>query len=389
VIRRLVVLDIDTYFKNVGKLAVLVTEEKLATHELINHPGQHASIVGPSLQFREELLSGEEENKLSGYLAIGYFGGRSRRERLASFAMTFEVQHEAARLSLQRLCEPYCRTQHLFQSVPSLFEAIRRRENGNRDYELIDLAELSPVSGSEVYKAGNGFAKLCPPLSPRIVKWVKSEWPTSPTYVRLDADTFLEDRPRQLLTEATLVPANPRWLAGFNLRKGMKDFAAYQLQDRPITEASGESWDYHVRHLRRLEVHVQRRENDYLSMLIEELPRADDPNGLMVGRCIHLDTRDPALTPLGDVTMQHLDLAINVYAGDDRQKRFGQSLQHGKVQDATFRTHLLRIEQTPFISLFAFCGMFLESKILLSEWLNDLVAVSEPDVDGRSAGGTS
>lgn len=109
-------------------------------------------------------------------------------------------------------------------------------------------------------------------------------------------------------------------------------------------------------------------------MLIEELSRADDPNELMIGRCIHLDTHDPAFTPLGKVEMQHLDLAINIYAGEDRQKRFGQNLQHGKVQDATFRTHLLRIEGIPFVSVFAFCEMFLESKILLSEWLNELVA---------------
>jgi hypothetical protein len=71
--------------------------------------------------------------------------------------------------------------------------------------------------------------------------------------------------------------------------------------------------------------------------------------------------------------MQHLDLAINVYAGEDRQKRFAQSLQHGKVQDASFRTHLFRIEGTPFVSLFSFCRMFLESKVLLSDWFNELV----------------
>jgi len=288
--------------------------------------------------------------------------------------MTFEVQHEATRLRLQAQCELYSETQPLFRNVPSLFGKIRRKETGSLDYELIDVTAVRSVSGSEVYQAGNGYTKLCPLLSPGIVNWVQNEWPSAPTYVRLDADAYFCKKPLQLLTEATLVPANPRWLPDFSLRKGMKDFAAYELQDRPISEGHGEYWDYHVRNLRRLEIHVQRRENKYLSMLIEELPRADDPNELMVGRCIHLDTCDPAFTPLGEVTMQHLDMAINVYAGDDRQRRFGQSLQHGKVQDATFRTHLLRIEGTPFVSLFAFCEMFLESKILLSEWLNELVA---------------
>lgn len=110
--------------------------------------------------------------------------------------------------------------------------------------------------------------------------------------------------------------------------------------------------------------------------MIEELPRSDDPNGLMVARCIHLDTRDPAGTPLKDVKLQHLDLAINVYFNDDRTKRFEGSLQNGKVQDATFRTHLFRIEDTPFASLFDYCEMFLRSRVLLSEWLNELFAES-------------
>ncbi|WP_162930094.1 hypothetical protein [Pseudophaeobacter sp. EL27] len=169
-----------------------------------------------------------------------------------------------------------------------------------------------------------------------------------------------------------MVPANPRWLSDFSLRKNMKDCAVYQLLKRAPKEGVREYWEYNVKHLRRLEVHVQRRDENYLSMLIEELPREDDPNGLMIGRCIHLDTRDPVGTPLSEVTMQHLDLAINVYEGDDRRKRFEQTLKQGKVQDATYRTHLLRIEGTPFVSLFGFCEMFFGSKVLFSEWITEL-----------------
>lgn len=367
-------MDIDIYFTNVRKLATLANQQNIAVHDLIESPGEHAWLVNSSVRIRETLLSDKEENDLSSYLEIGIFAGQPRRQRLARFAMTFDVKHESDRLKLHRHCEPYNQTQPLFQNEPSLFQSIRRRENGNHDFELIDVAAVRAVSGSEVYLAGNGFTKLNPFLSPGIVNWAQKEWPGAPTYIRLDADTYSSIKPPQLLTEATLVPANPRWLRDFSLSKGMKDFAAYELQDRSPSEGLGEYWDYHVRHLRRLEVHVQRRKDNYLSMLIEELPRPDDQNELMVGRCIHLDTRDPALTPFAEVTVQHLDLAINVYAGNDRRKRFEQSLQHGKVQDATYRTHLLRIEGIPFVSLFAFCEMFLDSKILLGEWLSELVA---------------
>lgn len=365
-------MEIETYFGNVGQLANIADRTGVAVHELIEKPGHHAAIVDPSIAFREGMLSSEEVNALGGYLAIGFFVGRSRRERLAAFAMTLEVGREVTRLKVKRQCQRYNSTQPLFLGVPSLFDRIRRRNSGSYDYELIDEEAVSSLSGSEIYRVGSGFTRLCPFLSPGIINYARNQWPEAPIFLRLDADVFSATQPLLLLTEATLVPANPRWLKNFSLRKGMKDFASYKLQDCSLSEGQAEYWDYHVRHLRRLEVHVERREDNYLTMMIEELPRDDDPNSLMIGRCIHLDSCDPAHTPLGEVHIQHLDLAINVYAGEDRQKRFAQSLQHGKVQDATFRTHLFRIEKTPFVSLFSFCEMFLESKVLFSEWLNEL-----------------
>lgn len=366
-------VEIDEYFEKLGRLAMIVKDANVAVHELVENPGPRAAMVAQLLTFRESMLSSEEENGLSGYLAIDFFAGRNRRERLSAFAMTFEIEHEWKRREVKRLCEHYNTGQHLFQSVPEIFDKIRRREIGRQDFELIEVSAVSSVSGSEIYRAGSGFTKLCPYLSPGIVNWAQKEWPSAPAFVRLDAGYYSATEPMQLLTEATLVPANPRWLEDFSLRKGMKDSAVYHLLDRPASEGHAEYWDYHVKKVRRLEVHVERREDDYLTMMIEELPRPDDPSGLMIARCIHLDTRDPVLTPLGKVEMQHLDLSINVYEGEDRQKRFDQSLTNGKVQDASFRTHLFRIERTPFVSLFSFCGMFLESKVLLSEWLNELV----------------
>ena len=316
--------------------------------------------------------SSQEENDLTGYLVLGLFAEAARRRRLATFAFCFDLQHAADLLDIRRECEPYDSAQPLFVGAPNLFDRIRRGENGSPDLELIELDAVRSVAGSEIYRAGKGFSKLSAYLSPGIVNWAHNAFTGRPVYIRLDPHHFYDAQPLHLLSEATLVPANPRWLPGFTLRKGMKEFAAYQLLDRPPAEAPAEFWDYRVRHMRRLEVHVLRRREDYLSMMIEELPREDDPNGFMVARCIHLDTRDPAGTLLGEVELQHLDLALNVYCGSDRAARFSQSLPQGKVQDATIRTHLFRIERAPFVSLFSFCEMFLRSRVLLSEWLNEL-----------------
>jgi hypothetical protein len=107
-------------------------------------------------------------------------------------------------------------------------------------------------------------------------------------------------------------------------------------------------------------------------MMIEELPREDDPNGVMVGRCIHLDTRARVGTPMAKARLSHLDLAINVYKGARRAERMADSLQDGRVCDATYRTHLFRIEDIPFPALLVFAGSFLTSCYLFAEWLNDL-----------------
>lgn len=380
-------MDIDAYLKEVDHLARVSVDNGIAPQDLIEKPGNHADSVTDCIICRESLLTSQEENDLSGYLVLGLFTGRARRQRQATFAFCFDVQHAADLLTIRRQCERYDRTQALFTGAPELFDKIRTREDGGGpDLELIDLDAVQSVAGSEIYRAGQGFTRLSPYLSPGIVTWARTTYPKRPTFIRLDPHQFHTSQPPQLLTEATLVPANPKWLSGFSLRKGMKDFAAYTLIERPPADSPAEFWDYRIRHLRRLEIHVARRRDDYLSMMIEELPRPDDPNGFMTAQCIHLDTRDPVCTPLDEVELQHLDLALNVYCGDDRTARFDQSLQDGKVYDATFRTHLFRIERAPFQALFSFCEMFLRSRVLLGEWLNELFG-DKPDASSEAAGG--
>ena len=71
--------------------------------------------------------------------------------------------------------------------------------------------------------------------------------------------------------------------------------------------------------------------------------------------------------------LNHLDLAINIYQGQRRAERFSQTMQSGKVPDASFRTHLFRIEQASFLSLFDFSRQFLKSPVLLGEWIQEVM----------------
>lgn len=191
-------------------------------------------------------------------------------------------------------------------------------------------------------------------------------------YVRLDPHFFSPERPPQKLMEAVIIPGNFNWLEGFTLRKGMKSSAVYMLMDKSPKNDALEFWEYNVKGIRRLEIYVKKRANNYLTMMMEEIPKPDSRNGLMIGRCIHLDTLDPVGTPLEEVRVQHLDLAINVYEGDSRQKRFSETLKDGKTTDASFRTHLFRIEDAPFSSVFGFSLLFFKSRILLGDWFQEI-----------------
>lgn len=70
-------------------------------------------------------------------------------------------------------------------------------------------------------------------------------------------------------------------------------------------------------------------------------------------------------------TVKHLDLAINVYSGKAAEQRVSESLSDGRVTNATFRTHLLRIEGIPAQALFAIAAHFFVSSVLLGEWFKD------------------
>lgn len=337
-----------------------------------------SEVAEACVALRQAVATEDELASMTGYLEIGYFADPDETRRRAWWLFLFDIVHAHDNLLLEAICEPYRRDHPLFKGAPKLFDHIRRRQlndglAGEPDYELIDESAARSVGSSEVFALDlGGFAKLVPQLRPQIPAWMRSAFPAAPRYLRLDPRGWYATQPMMLLQEAAIAPANPTWMQTLALFPGMKTFAAYVLEDCDLKVDMAQYCDYHLRHIRRLEVSAQRREADYLTMMLEELPRADDQNELMVGRCIHLDTRATVGTPMAEARLKHLDLAINVYRGDRRHARMEGSLQNGRICDATYRTHLYRIEDIPFPTLFVFADMFFKSKVLLGEWLTDL-----------------
>jgi hypothetical protein len=365
-------MDIDDFFAGVNRLA---DELDLHTGDptlLLNSQKGNGGLADDCAAFRESFLTQAEIDKATPFFEFGFFNDSSPLRRAAWFTLCNEIMRAMERRGLQRACERYNPDQALFRGAPNLINAIRRRnDTGSPDNELIAETAVSRIGKSEVYRAGNGFTQLSPHLSPAIPQWAEEAFGTVPRYVRLNPHRYFATEPLQNLTEAAIAPANPRWMSTVALFTTQKDYAAYVLEDCSPKDNKAQSWDFRVRHIRRLEVSAQRRNTNYLTMMIEELPRSDDPSGLMVARCIHLDTQAMYGTPMNSVQLQHLDLAINVYLDEHRDLRVMDSLQHGRVVDATFRTHLFRIEDIPFPALFGFAERFLRSRTLLREWLTD------------------
>lgn len=371
-------ISIDDYSDAVRRFAAMALARDDDRLELFVHGLQGDPVAETCIDLRGAVATQAERASRKAYLEIGLFQAPCEDRRLDWWLFYFDIAHAQANLQLETSCERYRRDHPLFMGAPGLFDSIRRSRSeedhaaGSPDYELLDGTAVMAIEDSEVFNLGQGFGRLATPLAPGIPAWGKTAFPGAPLYVRLDPGFWSAEQPPMRLFEAAIAPANPAWMDTLALFPGQRSYAAYLLEDCEPGYDLDRCRDYRIRDLRRLEIVATRRKPDYLSMMIEELPRPDAPDGLMVGYCIHLDTRAGIGTPMAQARLQHLDLAINVYTGADRAARMDDSLQHGKVQDATYRTHLYRIEDIPFPALFTFAGLFLRSKTLFNEWLTDL-----------------
>jgi hypothetical protein len=209
-------------------------------------------------------------------------------------------------------------------------------------------------------------------IKPGLLDWIKSSFRSSPLFVRLYPHAAYTDLPLIDLEEAVVLPANPNWWKNLTIHNGTRTGSVYLLEDcLPSKETSLQYWEYRFTGIRKLETIVSRDHNGHLSMMLEEVNVRDNSSGFIIGRCIHLDTNEPFGTPFEEATLKHLDLAINVYFKTSIAQRMTASLAKGDKVDATYRTHLLRIENIPFPSLFLFAQTFFLSKNLVKEWLED------------------
>lgn len=318
------------------------------------------------VQLRRELIVDADRLRVLGFLPTGLYDSLTSDDRIAAFLVTMELEREMKDCSLSVRFQPYKPEQELFRRFPDLQLLLR-------DGELLKDDSSFVAREDGIIERAGGVCRLEPLLNANILFWTRDSFPNAPLFVRLDPHYIRESAPVPTLQEAVLMPANPRWWKRLNIHRGHGTGSQYVMES-PVNPADDTEafWEYHVRGVRCLEVHAQRRKHEYLSMMVEELVDRQETDGFVLGRCIHWDTAAQIGIDVDEAKVMHLDLAINIYRGGAAKTRLLQNMAvGGKVQDASIRTHILRVEGIAPAAMLGYARLFFVSRLLFADWLND------------------
>jgi hypothetical protein len=356
--------SIDEYLTRLAETALRLIEHGVTAMDIMSRDAE-TSAVPDLVRLRVQFLTPQDHDRAGGLLATGCFSAMPDDERLAAFVVCLELDDEINKLDAYRRFRRYEVEQPLFRQSPKLWSDVR-------DTELVATTNAHHLRRSGLVKVPGGWGRLDPLLPPELLRWVQSAFPDAPTFIRLDPWFAETEQPPEPLREAAVRPARPGWWRSLALRNREGDGGHYILQPvKPSPETQDEFWEYQVRGVRSLEIVAKRSTSGNLSMMIEEMTDDRRPNGTLIGRCIHLDTDAGAGTDQHAASLNHLDLAINMYFGEAASRRKAMRLCDGRVEDASVRTHLLRVEGVPFAATVEFARQFFHSSVLMAEWVRD------------------
>lgn len=360
------------FYKKLKEVAEEIIKRRVSTHDYLEELIKKNDLrIAALINFRKQFVDSGDQEKVMPYLVIGFFKKFSGIERITCFLLTFEIDEIRTKNSWKKRCELYSLEQPLFIKEQSLFNFIRKKDNESFDLELIDFKCFEQINESEIVKYLNSYSLVEYSLNPTILTWANATFPDKPLYIRVNPYEVYDQIPNQKLYESILVPANPNWWKKLTIYNRTKEGASYVLVDCLPKDNPLQYWELHIKNINRLEVIAKRDNSGNLSMMIEEITGIDQ-NGILLGRMIHLDSDSKYGQDFENAILNHLDLAINIYEGENAKNRLDDNLANGnKTTDASYRTHLLRIESIPFKGLFGFVTSFFRSKTLINEWFED------------------
>lgn len=362
-------MDLYTYFNLVKEIA-----EELSEHSggIWDELERQYRIVGSKVRmaadFRRSILDKSDYDAAKGYLPIGYFTGWDELTRIVLFTMVLEIGKELQYIGSLKLCVKYNQQHPIFVAKPELWGYIRQKHDDGQDLELLSMRPFQQFMDTELLEYDGLYFETTAYLPPSILSWTRKEFPDASVYVRVNPYRHKTERIFRLDCEM-LTPPSPNWWANTKVYPNQKDGFSFFLEDKGCSRETAENfWEYNIKGLRRLEGVVKRTNSGNMSIMMEEISKRDT-DGYTVGRMIHLDTDAKPGTDARECQLNHLDLAINYYYADNEKRRMSESLAGGvKVADASHRIHLLRVENIPLTTLFAYVDQFFHSKIMKAEW---------------------
>lgn len=336
------------------------------------------------VSFREEILVEEDKNTpgINAILGSKYFEEYSYQKRLAICCIVSEICSESMKYHYLKGFEDYNEQQTIFIDEPSLFEELREKD-GSLDYELLKCTSLNIIYPGYNWMIYNGkYYEVDGHLPPKLLEHLWDINNRDKIFIRINPHSVYEKDtfPGLVLNEEELIPPNPRWIKELRIYNGQKEGCSFFLDDYDDEYLRVNKGDYlaeqkyndrYLKKVKRLDVIAKRSNDGNLSMMLEELSYEMEDHGLLIGRCIHLDTDYIIGSNFEETKLNHLDCAINIYSGDNIVKRMDENLAHGeKVTKANPRIHLIRINDIPFKELLNIAFLFFKSITLTREWVD-------------------
>lgn len=327
---------------------------------------QKDSTTLAAISYWEQRISHEEIDKIK-WWGDTFLTSTEKELRSLAAALIADLNHRQRLSYLKNSLEKYSSNQPLFVYNSKLLSHCL---NG----DLIPSSQFQKEYLANIVQFANGkYAYIDETLEPPILQQLEERG--SIYFVRINPNYVYDTRPPKLIKEAAWRSPSPKWLNAIAIKPNCKDGFSYYIPDD--IDMKTEPYEYLDRHLLgilRIEGEYRRGKDGYFSMMVEELKEVKHPfldDFYIIGRMIHLDSMDDGGNGL-NAKLKHIDLAVNLYTGNDACSRLNERLENGgKIIDASYRSHVLRVNDTLLSDLIMF-STFFESKCLQNEWIEDM-----------------
>ena len=326
--------------------------------------------VMSAINYRASRLSDVDFERSEKYLSLNAFPELPKEYQLACYSIIEEAEHLRELKKHIAMNQRYTETEPVFVNQ-ELHDAICY------DNELVNYNVIHRLKDTNIAKISNIFYRIDSRIPLVFYHWLEDCFKDSIKAVHICPNEVYNNQPPQMIVECVIQPPKHEWWNTLNIYNGTSTGCSLILLGNDDSNVQ-DYHDYNTLGIRKLQVsavrdNAEHRDEGNLKMTIEELTKIfvynNPQKAFMIGRMIHLDTDAKRGTSFKDAVLNHIDLAENLYVGDDAFQRDNDNLSNGRmVQKATYRTHLLRVNGIPFESIFKFAYAFFKSKQLVDEW---------------------